>query len=701
MNISPSPRARMLTAACAALSLPLLAATPALAASAPEETEGDSRIMLVMDASGSMGDELPDGQTRMDAAKASLHDVIGSIPDDTEVGLRVYGATEGASEANDRVCGDTQLVHPVGPLDRDALREEVDAMEPYGWTPIAHSLSEAAEDLGDEGRRHIILVSDGEETCTPDPCPEIREIIDSGIEVQIDTIGFGVDDTARSQLQCISEAAGGMYYDAEDADGLSVALERVTTRALREFNVTGTRVEGVDRNHLAQVPVLTAGQYVDTIATGDHGIRYYRIQREHPESRLSVSLTSRPPRAESSSWESFKISLVNDGGQSCSWDGQDSRWGSGLTDFVVASATSRSTWDSDRRDCLEPDSLLLQVQRRQGSQVPVDVELVVHEEPTLTSDAGLPAGLGTTPERPEGQTTGTPEPVVGGAAFSNAPELGSGTYVDELIPGEIVYYRIPVDWGQNAVLTVDGVVGDRYLGSGFNGSLRVLPRLYSPDRRNVTTAASDHTNSHTFALDELPGQHVMVIPDVRYLNRGENARNVGEHHLAGDYYYALAVPTNWQGQAEGRPVPVQFTVSVDGEVSGVPSYRDTRITAGGDDAASTDEPLAGDGDGDGDGQTAEDDAGTTAGADGPDGAGTTDGVATTEGAATTGGDDGDQDGDDAAITAQDAAGQPDDSEQAAQEGSGGVNPLLWVVGLGALFLVSFLATAVVNGLRRR
>ena len=56
-------------------------------------------IALVLDASGSMKARLPDGVTRIDAAKAAVADVVGKLAPETRLALRVYGhqsPTQGA-----------------------------------------------------------------------------------------------------------------------------------------------------------------------------------------------------------------------------------------------------------------------------------------------------------------------------------------------------------------------------------------------------------------------------------------------------------------------------------------------------------------------------------------------------------------------------------------------------------------------------
>ena len=50
---------------------------------APAHAEADRSIALIWDASGSMKAALPDGQTRMDAAKAAVANFVGTLKPET------------------------------------------------------------------------------------------------------------------------------------------------------------------------------------------------------------------------------------------------------------------------------------------------------------------------------------------------------------------------------------------------------------------------------------------------------------------------------------------------------------------------------------------------------------------------------------------------------------------------------------------
>ncbi|MEX2503270.1 MAG: hypothetical protein WD378_00370 [Egicoccus sp.] len=80
-----------------------------------------------------------------------MRGVVDALPDGTHVGLRVYGHREPNTD-EERGCQDSELVGPVQPLDRDAMRTAIDEFQPSGFTPIGLSLREAAGDLPPEGR---------------------------------------------------------------------------------------------------------------------------------------------------------------------------------------------------------------------------------------------------------------------------------------------------------------------------------------------------------------------------------------------------------------------------------------------------------------------------------------------------------------------------------------------------------------------
>jgi von Willebrand factor type A domain len=209
-----------------ARSLPtLLAAITAATLAGTSFAHADRSVLMVLDASGSMTQRLADGQSRMDAAKAAVEAAVAKMGDAQRVGLRVYGHTSSTSARN---CEDTSLVTPIGAASsvRAALADAMRPLSAKGYTPITLSLEKAAGDLKSERSEEkvIVLVSDGRETCKGDPCATAKAMAAADASLIVHTIGFGVDDATRTQLQCIANVARGTYFDAERGDDLSRRL---------------------------------------------------------------------------------------------------------------------------------------------------------------------------------------------------------------------------------------------------------------------------------------------------------------------------------------------------------------------------------------------------------------------------------------------------------------------------------------------
>lgn len=66
-----------------------------------------SSVALVLDASGSMNAKLPEGKTRIEAAKLAVTDLVGKLPTDVRLSLWAYGHQSPTSKHD---CRDAQRV---------------------------------------------------------------------------------------------------------------------------------------------------------------------------------------------------------------------------------------------------------------------------------------------------------------------------------------------------------------------------------------------------------------------------------------------------------------------------------------------------------------------------------------------------------------------------------------------------------------
>jgi len=191
---------------------------------------GVVNVELIFDSSGSMAQEVPSGETRIEAAKSVLNDVIDAIPEreGVNVGFRVYGH-EGSNQEADRAesCQSSDLIVPIEGINKDALRGAVDSYEPVGWTPIALSLERAAADFqppAENEKNAIVLVTDGLETCGGNPCDAAEALAQGDVAVTTYVIGFGLTQDEQATLQCIADAGGGLNLGAGNTEELNEAL---------------------------------------------------------------------------------------------------------------------------------------------------------------------------------------------------------------------------------------------------------------------------------------------------------------------------------------------------------------------------------------------------------------------------------------------------------------------------------------------
>jgi Ca-activated chloride channel family protein len=258
----------------------------------PEVASGPPSVLIVMDASKSMAKPAGGGQTRLEAAKEALRTLVRELPEDARVGLRLYGHRF-SETTEERGCTDTELVSPVGPLDRGALRKQIESYDAVGFTPIGRALREGAGDLPREGPTSIVLVSDGGDNCAPpDPCDTAEEISQDGTSVSIQSIGFQVTERAREQLQCIAEAGDGMYRDARDAGELALALRALAARGLRTPTPQGRPITGGPGPE--QAVAIGAGAFVDDLAMNEQ--RWYSVELAAGQ-RLAASASLLAPCA--------------------------------------------------------------------------------------------------------------------------------------------------------------------------------------------------------------------------------------------------------------------------------------------------------------------------------------------------------------------------------------------------------------------
>ena len=185
---------------------------------------GGRDILIVFDASGSMGDIISSGETKIDVAKKAVDGFLDELASSDRVGLIVFYD-----------CDNIQTkVHFT--KNHDSVSTALKYVYPDGGTPIADSLTYAWNYLKQNANSgnswYIILFTDGEDTCEGIPCSVARSIsqeFDTYRDTPVFAVGFFIDSNpeGEKELQCIAQTTGGKYLPASSADKLGDVFKKI------------------------------------------------------------------------------------------------------------------------------------------------------------------------------------------------------------------------------------------------------------------------------------------------------------------------------------------------------------------------------------------------------------------------------------------------------------------------------------------
>jgi Ca-activated chloride channel family protein len=192
----------------------LLAGVPAAGQDAPA---ADYALLVVLDVSGSMNEEVPGGVKR-DLARRGLLWTFETLPQGTLAGLRLLG--QGATDDD---CAASQNSVEFSPFVASEWDTALNEVRWDGATPLVYSMRQALDDLRQTNalRREMLIIGDGEETCGEDPVGVAREEAD-GIRIHTISLGEGISH----QLAGIALVTDGTYSRAFDETTFDEAAEQ-------------------------------------------------------------------------------------------------------------------------------------------------------------------------------------------------------------------------------------------------------------------------------------------------------------------------------------------------------------------------------------------------------------------------------------------------------------------------------------------
>ncbi len=186
------------------------------------EQRRGAKVLLVIDVSGSMGDDAGNGQTKLDLAKNAAIDALSQFKADDVVGLRVFSTQVGPKEHPDYA----DLV-PLGPAsaNREQMAAKIRALVPTEATPlytVARDSFRQLKSTFDPARINaVLLLTDGqnEDPRNDDLEGTVRDLR-TGSEglsspVRLFTIAYG-RGADLGVLKRLAEATNAAAYDASD-----------------------------------------------------------------------------------------------------------------------------------------------------------------------------------------------------------------------------------------------------------------------------------------------------------------------------------------------------------------------------------------------------------------------------------------------------------------------------------------------------
>ncbi|MGH8102152.1 MAG: vWA domain-containing protein [Chthoniobacterales bacterium] len=465
-------------------------------------------LALIVDYSGSMNAKMKDGATKVVSAKKCVNDLIEKLPNDLNVALVVYGTSK------KRGCEDIDIVQPLGPIDKAALKSKIIGFNATGMTPIATSLTKAGEELKKaKGGSAIVLVTDGAESCHGDPAGVAAKLAaEFGVKFGINVIGFGIEPKEKAELADIAAKGHGKLLTVENASELAGALQKVvaekvatpaptpvptatptptptpsptpTPRATKEYEAGGQAIKpGV---FFGDAPMVKSGDYKGELAMKE--AKFYQVTLHKGQELRAIGIIQKGPyeTAYNRDIQTFVVAIYN---KDLS---QVARETVAVPDSPHDPATVRATWTAESDG---PAYIAIAASYNEDK----------HESPYEPGDPKNPKPSAYTLKiKIEGESTEEPAagPAIarmetaGGAGLDAAPELKAPALVtSDLKIGETAFYKFAVKKGDPVQISaaIQKPFYAAMASGGIHGAFTLT--LYDDDQVQVAQKKIDVQNN--------------------------------------------------------------------------------------------------------------------------------------------------------------------------------------------------------------
>jgi Ca-activated chloride channel family protein len=210
-------------------------------------TDVPARILLLVDASGSMNVEDKTASGRMAAIQ-----IMASLSPEDEVALAGF---------DHKYWGIVRFTR-----NRDEIKKGLDDVEPFGSTALHDALDHAARDLAShgEGRRAVVVITDGVDTASQSQAEDVIQR-SRALDVPIYAISIlsPLDDptsslyTGRQRpaaataglrlLERYAEESGGAAFAVSDFPGLKAASDQISDELKHQYRIGYVPLESGNR----------------------------------------------------------------------------------------------------------------------------------------------------------------------------------------------------------------------------------------------------------------------------------------------------------------------------------------------------------------------------------------------------------------------------------------------------------------------
>lgn len=325
------------------------------------------------------------------------------------------------------------------------------------------------------------------------------------------------------------------------------------------FDGTAQQVRGAASSGDAQQ--LKAGAtYRDSI--GKDGRLYYRVALDDKRNAY-VSVVAVPrPGAKTEYGDGIKVTMQDGSGSQCGYQ-ESSFESAGFTRPLTAYA--HRTIEADGSSCQRAGSYYVLVERTSKSAStpedwPLEIRYVAEPGVKKTGPTKLPENWPSSSPQP---LTGEPRKRQGGAGFHDATSVRQGEWRADIAPGQTLFYRVPVDWGQQIFASAE--LGSSAAGEGaYVGNALVL---------SLDNPARGHVDQDTVSYDGDPAT-LALDPHrpVAFENRFSSNNYTNAMRFAGWYYLSATLSPEVAKAYGDKAVPLILRVNVTGTAKAGPAY---------------------------------------------------------------------------------------------------------------------------------